>query len=188
MDTLQFFTTLRIGWFNAWIPVFAMLFIQYLYMLIYKEGGKRAVDTSWYTAKDKCNFRWNSFFHFVLLVLSLFLPLKTGTLWFAVGLVLYTLAMIAFLSAFRAYAMAPLNATIEGGIYRYSRNPMYFAFTLGVAAAGIASASLWMLLAIIPFAVSTHAVILGEERYCEQTYGKEYLDYKAKTPRYFLFF
>lgn len=188
MNTLQFFTTLRIGWFNAWIPVFAMLLIQYIYMLIYKEGGKRAVDTSWYTAKDKSNFRWNSFFHFVLLVLSLFLPLKTGTLWFVVGLVLYALALIAFLSAFRAYAMAPPDATIEGGIYRYSRNPMYFAFTLGVAAAGVASASLWMLLAIIPFAVSTHAVILGEERYCEQTYGKEYLDYKAKTPRYFWFF
>ncbi len=187
MDTLQFFTTLKIGWLNAWIPIFAMLFIQYLYMLIYKEGGKRAVDTSWYTAKDRRNFRWNSFFHITLLALSLFLPLKTGTIWFVAGSILYIIAMVVFLSAFHAYAAAVPNETIKGGVYRYSRNPMYFAFTLGVVAACIATASLWLLV-LIPFAISTHAVILGEERYCEQTYGEEYLGYKVKTPRYFLFF
>lgn len=44
---------LQLGWLNAWIPSFALVLIQFLYMLLYKEGGKRAVDTSWHTAKDK---------------------------------------------------------------------------------------------------------------------------------------
>ncbi len=188
MDSLQFFTTLKIGWLNGWIPVFAMVLIQYVYMAIYKEESKRAVDTSWYTAKDRRNFRWNSFFHIALLAISLFLPFKTGTIWFVAGSILYVIAMVVFLSAFHAYSAAPLNETIKGGVYRYSRNPMYFAFTLGVVAVCIATASLWLLLALIPFLISTHAIILGEERYCETTYGESYLTYKKKTRRYFLFF
>ena len=38
----------------------------------------------------------------------------------------------------------------------------------------------------IPFMVYTHLIVLGEERYCEATYGDEYRTYKARTPRYFL--
>ncbi len=34
--------------------------------------------------------------------------------------------------------------------------------------------------------VYTHLIVLGEERYCEATYGDEYRTYKARTPRYFL--
>ena len=50
----------------------------------------------------------------------------------------------------------------------------------------IASASLWLLLVTIASIVATHFVILGEERYCLATYGQEYREYKARTPRYFL--
>ena len=48
-DFIQF----HFGWLNAWIPSFALVLIQLLYMILYREGGKRAVDTSWYTSKDK---------------------------------------------------------------------------------------------------------------------------------------
>ena len=43
-DFIQF----HFGWLNAWIPSFALVLIQLLYMILYREGGKRAVDTSWY--------------------------------------------------------------------------------------------------------------------------------------------
>jgi len=47
-DFIQF----HFGWLNAWIPSFALVLIQLLYMILYREGGKRAVDTSWYTSKE----------------------------------------------------------------------------------------------------------------------------------------
>ena len=50
----------------------------------------------------------------------------------------------------------------------------------------IATASLWLLLVTIASIVATHLVILGEERYCLATYGQEYEEYKARTPRYLL--
>ena len=53
MLDLSFFTTLQIGWFNAWIPAFGMVLIQFIYMALFPETGKRAVDTSWYTSSDR---------------------------------------------------------------------------------------------------------------------------------------
>lgn len=185
---LSFFTTLQAGWLNAWIPSFGMVLIQFIYMAIFREGGKRAVDTSWYTAKDKLNGLVSTVLQILLLILSIFVPLKFGTMWFIIGLVIFILSLAAFIAAFHSYAAAPANKPIKNGIYRWSRNPMYFFFFAGMLGACIASASLWMLIVLIPFIAATHFIILGEERYCTETYGKEYLEYKAQTPRYFLFF
>ena len=52
----------------------------------------------------------------------------------------------------------------------------------------IASASLWLLLMMVPYCWAMHGVILGEEKYCERTYGDAFRDYKKRVPRYFLFF
>ena len=43
---ISFFTTLEPALAGAWIPSFAMVLIQFAYMFIYKEVGKRATDTS----------------------------------------------------------------------------------------------------------------------------------------------
>lgn len=79
MNNLQFFTTLQIGWLNAWIPAFAMVLVQFVYMAIYKESGKRAVDTSWYTAKDKMSGGISSLLQILLLLRILSSLEKSGT-------------------------------------------------------------------------------------------------------------
>ncbi|WP_279173039.1 methyltransferase family protein [Tannerella forsythia] len=188
MSDFSFFTTLQAGWLNAWIPSFGMVLIQFIYMAIFREGGKRAVDTSWYTAKDKANASVSTILQIAILVLSVFVPFKFGTAWFLAGMAVYVLSLALFVRAFHSYVATPAGKTIKGGVYRWSRNPMYFFFFTGMFGVCIASASLWMLLVMIPFIIATHFLILGEERYCEETYGEEYREYKAKTPRYFLFF
>ena len=185
---ISFFTTLEPSLAGAWIPSFGMVLIQFAYMFIYKEVGKRATDTSWYTLADKRNAIISSLLQVALLILSVFVPLKTGSAWFWIGAVIYVAAFAGFIKAFYDYAAAPADKAAQGGIYRLSRNPMYFFYFLGMAGVCVASASLWLLIVIVPFAIYNHLVVLGEERYCEQTYGQEYLKYKRKTPRYFLFF
>lgn len=179
------FLNFQLGWYNAWIPAVSMQLIQLAFMMIYKESGKRVVDTSWYTAKDKRNAALSSFSQMALLAVSVFVPFKFGTVWFTIGAALYALAVAMFVAAFYAYSKAPLNNAITGGIYRLSRNPMYFAFNVGMVGICIATLSLWFTLVVIPFFVTTHLLIVSEERYCEKTYGEEYKAYKEKTPRYF---
>lgn len=184
----SFYTTLEAGWLNAWIPSFGMVLIQFIYMAIFKEGGKRAVDTSWYTLEDKVAAYASMVLQVSLIALSVFVPFKFGTLWFVIGAVVFILSLAAFVWAFHSYLAAPADKTVKGGIYRWSRNPMYFFFFMGMLGVCIATASIWLLIIMVPFIIATHFTILGEESYCEETYGKEYMEYKAKTPRYFLFF
>lgn len=188
MMEYSFFTTLQAGWFNVWIPAFGMVFIQFVYMAIYRDVGHRAVDTSWYSPQDKLNASVCTLLQSLLLLLSMFVPFKVGTAWFVVGAVVFALSFAAFIYSFHCYGAAPMNRLVEVGIYRLSRNPMYFFFFAGMMGVCIASASLWMLLVLVPFALFMHLTVLGEERYCTETYGDSYLQYKERTPRYFLFF
>lgn len=185
MNELQFYTALKLGWLNAWIPIFALVLIQFVYMLLFREGGKRAVDVSWYKPKDRLFGMLSTILQMAILLISLFIPLKVDTTWFAVGCILFAVAMAGMISAFQAYMKTPQGETVSRGIYRYSRNPMYFFFFIGVIAACVASASLWLLILSIPFILATHGIILSEERYCTETYGKAYLDYKKQVARYF---
>ena len=102
-DFIQF----HFGWLNAWIPSFALVLIQLLYMILYREGGKRAVDTSWYTSKDKRYATLSFVFQGTLLLVSLFVPLRIGTPLFTVGCVLFAFALVGFMAAFHAYASTP---------------------------------------------------------------------------------
>lgn len=185
MNELHFYTTLKIGWLNAWIPIFALVLIQFVYMFLFKEGGKRAVNISWYKPKDKFFGILSTILQMAILLISLFIPLKVGTTWFVIGCVLFAMAMAGMIAAFHAYMNTPQEEIVNRGVYRFSRNPMYFFFFVGVIAACIASTSLWLLIIAVPFILATHGIILGEERYCETTYGKSYLNYKKQVARYF---
>ena len=132
MLDLSFFTTLKLGWLNAWIPAFGMVVIQFVYMGLFREVGKRAVDTSWYTPRDKFWAMVSTFLQIVLLVLSIFVPFKLGTAWFLIGSTTFALSFAAFIWSFHSYGIDPAGKTIKSGIYRWSRNPMYFFFFTGM--------------------------------------------------------
>ena len=188
MDCICYYTYLHFGLWNAWIPSFGLVLIQFLFMAFFRETAKRATDTSWYIKSDRRHAHLRFVWRAAILVLSLFVPLRLSKPFFFVGLVLFALALVGFLAAFISYWRTPLDKTVQGGIYKLSRNPMYFFFSVGMIATCIASASLWLLIVTALLIFETHHVILGEERYCAATYGEEYLNYKARTPRYFLFF
>lgn len=187
MDSLSFYTAIEPGWLNGYIPSFALVGVQLVFMGVYREGGRRAVDVSWYSPRDKLAAAINTLLQVAMLLLSVFVPFKLATAWFYVGVGIYVVAVLGFVAAFYAYCRAPLGKAITGGIYKMSRNPQYACFTLGMVGVCVASASLWMALLLVPFAIATHLVVLGEERYCARAYGDGYAEYKRRVPRYFLF-
>lgn len=110
-----------------------------------------------------------------------------------VAAVLIVVAVAVLASALRRFSSAgtpvevyrPTTALVTGGPYRYSRNPIYLALTLGSAGVAIAANSLWALLLLIPaLLVMQFGVIAREERYLEQKFGEEYLRYKASVRRW----
>jgi protein-S-isoprenylcysteine O-methyltransferase Ste14 len=97
------------------------------------------------------------------------------------------------LTGFRVFSRVGTNANpwlpavhlATGGIYQWVRNPMYVGFALLVAGIGIALASTWTLVLIIPAALVMHyGVVRREERYLEAKFGDAYRRYKQSVPRY----
>jgi protein-S-isoprenylcysteine O-methyltransferase Ste14 len=79
----------------------------------------------------------------------------------------------------------PTTAIVRTGPYRFSRNPIYLAFSL--LQLGIAAwiNSLWLIATlIVAVALMTTIVIPREERYLKRKFGTEYVDYKARVRRW----
>ena len=74
---------------------------------------------------------------------------------------------------------------VSGGLYRYTRNPMYIALTVIYLGSSIAANAWWGLLLLIPLLVLVQkGIIEREETYLTRKFGDEYLRYKAKVRRW----
>lgn len=83
--------------------------------------------------------------------------------------------------------MLPQNASqlIVSGIYAYSRNPMYLAMLLVLAAFVVWSGN-WLSLSILPLFVlwMNFSQIRFEESALEKKFGEDYLNYKKRVRRW----
>jgi protein-S-isoprenylcysteine O-methyltransferase Ste14 len=102
-------------------------------------------------------------------------------------------AVALFLSTVRTLRIAgtpvpgdrPTTAVVRSGPYRFSRNPIYLAFSLLHVGVAFWVNSLWLLLTLAPaVALMSLVVIPREERYLESRFPAEYLPYKAAVRRW----
>ena len=79
----------------------------------------------------------------------------------------------------------PTTAILSDGIYSISRNPVYVAMVIIYLGVVLIFNSLLMLipLGLVLIAIN-FGVILREEKYLEQKFGAEYVDYKTKVRRW----
>jgi protein-S-isoprenylcysteine O-methyltransferase Ste14 len=80
----------------------------------------------------------------------------------------------------------PSTAVVTSGIYRWTRNPMYLGMSLVLGGIGLATGSLWFLMALpVAIIAVTKLAIEREERYLAEVFGAPYLDYKTRVRRWF---
>jgi len=79
----------------------------------------------------------------------------------------------------------PTTTIVDGGPYRFTRNPIYLGMALGLIGLAIAFNSVWLLLALVPFAlVIRYGVVAREEAYLERKFGDVYRGYRARVRRW----
>jgi protein-S-isoprenylcysteine O-methyltransferase Ste14 len=109
---------------------------------------------------------------------------------FGAGLAL--LAVGLFLFAVRRFRAAgtpvpgnrPTTAIVRTGPYRFSRNPIYLAFSLLQLGIALWVNSAWLFLTLLAAAaVMSLVVIPREERYLEARFSSDYSAYKASVRR-----
>lgn len=111
--------------------------------------------------------------------------LAVGLLLVLAGALLLTWAVRTFLASRVNPRFKPVGAIVSGGPYGYTRNPMYFSFTLIYGGVAFAVNTFWPLI-LLPFLIGLmhYGVIRREERYLEAAFGDEYRGYRSRVRRW----
>jgi protein-S-isoprenylcysteine O-methyltransferase Ste14 len=115
---------------------------------------------------------------------SIFLPLRIGTPWFSAGLGIFGGGLTWLVLATFGVARTAAGEPFTGGVYRYSRHPMYLSMILVYAAVSVAAASwLFSVITLITIVLQRFQAI-QEESYCLEKFGQAYRQYLARAHRW----
>ncbi len=185
---MSYFMDLQIGLYNAWIGSLFAWLSGVLFVMLSPKTGKRLANMSWYTPSDKRAAYSSMFMMYGVMIFSIWVPFKFGTAWFYTGAAIYVIGLILNIIALYNYASTPEDEAIVKGMYSISRNPLYLFHAIMIFGVCVAAASLPMFILWIIYNIPTHMIILGEERYCLETYGDSFKSYMERVPRYFRIF
>lgn len=161
--------TFEICVWNAWIPIFISLIPVFFIPLIAKSREKGVNFTAAFNKKQKNAHVYLHVVYLFLVIYSIFLPLKLGTLWLYVGLPICSVGLIMYMIGFVNIAMTPPDKVVTTGTYRYTRYPMYLTSFLVFIGVGIASASWIFLLLSVVYMIMPPLFVDAEERFCPST-------------------
>jgi protein-S-isoprenylcysteine O-methyltransferase Ste14 len=176
----------NIGLWNAWILMIWLLVPYFLEPLnIIPKGREEGSNfITEFNNRQKSAFFSLQIIFLLMVIYSIFVPLKLGTWWFYTGLPIYLVGLIAFTTVFVDFATTPPDKLVTKGIYRYSRNPMQLSISLLLLGAGIATAS-WIYLSLAVVYMIIPLLWLGaEEKHLLKFYGDAYREYRNRTPRW----
>jgi protein-S-isoprenylcysteine O-methyltransferase Ste14 len=111
---------------------------------------------------------------------------RGGVIFILAGVVIAAIAALSFNRAGTpVIPFEPSTALVTGGLYRYTRNPMYLGMLLVLAGTALlfGTLSVWLPIPIFAWIIRNN-FILGEERFLEEIFGKQYVDYKSKVRRW----
>ena len=178
----------ELGLWNAWIFALSFLLMVVVWQNLNRihkgQKGSSRPNTPPLNEKEKKLFGISLLIFWASVIYSFFLPLKLGTAWLYVGLIVYLFGMIFHLVAATNLINTPLDRPATKGLYRISRNPLYLSTNLIFIGIGVACASWLFLLLIAVFIVLKDILIAPEERWCLEKYGDAYREYMDKTPKW----
>lgn len=128
-------------------------------------------------------------------IISWFYPLKflPKTFSIATGISLIVIGLVSIAAIFLQMRKAktniepwkPTTKILDAGFYAVSRNPIYLAMILIYLGISFLFNSVWFL-PFLPFCILIihFGVILREEKYLEDKFGAEYLNYKNRVRRW----
>ena len=78
----------------------------------------------------------------------------------------------------------PTTKIIIKGSFRFTRNPLFLSLLLAFGSIAVFTNSVWLLALLVSLFVIFNFVVVREERYLEECFGEEYIQYKKKVRRW----
>jgi protein-S-isoprenylcysteine O-methyltransferase Ste14 len=120
-----------------------------------------------------------------------FMPPAVSARWaggvvFAAALALFAWAIVTITRAgSNVPTNTPTTTIVDTGPYRFTRNPIYIAMFGGLVGLAMAFDSLWLLAALVIFALIIRiGVVAREEAYLERKFGDVYRQYRSRVRRW----
>ena len=133
----------------------------------------------------------------IIIISSYYLlpPIKIFSIPTILGSLMIVLALIIFVKASRAikkhkttiFPDGVPSFLVEEGIFKLSRNPIYLAMIILMIGISIVCQNIaGLVFPVIFYSWINKRWIFEEERNLKKAFGKKYLDYCTKVPRWFL--
>ena len=156
-----------------------------LLSIIKKESIKRAGYFAPIQNSEKVAYYIYPLSNIALLICLMVSSVKIDfTLQFYIGLSLFMTGILLCAISVVCFAFPNNEGLNINGIYKFSRNPMYVSYFICFLGMSLLIQSLIMLVIVLIFQISAHWIIVSEERWCLEKFGKSYEDYIKTVRRY----
>jgi len=173
----------ELGLWNAWILIIPLM-IYWFSGIRFLFSKRMSKTPSLKRRKDKIISQILVLAMFVSFFYSVFVPLKLGTIWFYIGLLVYLAGIVLITLSMIDFATTPIDKPVTKGVYRYSRNPMFIGFFLVYVGISIACITWVYMVLTILFILSVQYLSPFEEAITLGQYGKAYKEYMKRTPKW----
>ncbi len=171
---------------NGFFLLIPFIFIRFILLYILnKKSVRRAAHFAPVRGKEKYAYYIYQISNIAVFIYPIFLTATVDfSLQFYLGSSFYVLGLLLLTATIINFSNPNDKEMNTDGIYKYSRNPMYVSyFVIFIGITLLTKSYLFLTLAII-FQVSSHWIILAEERWCMKKFGLDYKNYAKKTRRY----
>ncbi|MDR7811304.1 methyltransferase family protein [Lacrimispora sp.] len=170
---------------NAFLLIIPIFLIRFsLLKMINKDALSRAAFFAPLEGSEKAAYLFYQFSNAFIILYSLFLKIQTKPPLFSIALFIYLLGISVLIIATVNFAKPGQSGINTNGIYKISRNPMYIGYFIYFLSCVLLTHSILLLISLLVFQISAHWIILSEERWCINKFGKEYVNYMSKVKRY----
>lgn len=108
-----------------------------------------------------------------------------GVFLITIGVIFFIVAAITMKNSWRVgIDKSTKSKLITEGIYKYSRNPAFVGFYLMFIGLFLVYADVITCISMLINIYAMNRLVIEEEKHLEEMFGKEYTNYKKKTPRY----
>nr|WP_319489297.1 methyltransferase [uncultured Caproiciproducens sp.] len=171
---------------NAFLLMVPLFLIRFgILGIMNKDALRRAALFAPLEGNEKIALVLYQLSNIFIILYPLFLKVQVNPPLFIIALLIYILGISVLTISTANFAKPKQSGINVKGIYAISRNPMYIGYFLYFLGCVLLTHSILLFLSLLIFLISTHWIILSEERWCLDKFGSEYINYMNKVRRYF---
>ncbi len=162
------------------------LFIRFIFLsLLDRKATGRAAHFAPMQGKEMIAYYLYQLSTLMLLIVPFFLKVSLYfSTFFYLGLGVYLFGSGLLILVMKDFAKPDEKGLNTKGVYASSRHPMYLAYFVFFFGMVMLTRSLLLLVVLAIFQLSTHFIILAEERECLIKFGVTYQEYQKRVRMY----